>query len=118
MLCQSCGKETPPNLSYCTHCGNQLNLSFDEVQELMADQIQGEREESTESQIRQVLMATVFLILCIWIWNGLYQDPKTCHVVPFYAEPIVVGEKLVIPGSIRLIEKFEKNPAVQRPNSK
>lgn len=115
MQCQNCTQDTPANMSYCVHCGSALNLSFEEVQGLMVDQIQFEREESTEAQLRQFLMATIFVILMTSIWNGLYQDPKTCHVVPLYSESIVIGEKLVVPGGIEFIRPIIKNDAIKRP---
>ena len=50
MNCPKCGSETPPQQSFCNHCGALIEMGFDEVR----DQIHGEAlSESRQALVRK-----------------------------------------------------------------
>jgi hypothetical protein len=118
MLCGNCSSETPSNQPYCVVCGHEHRLSHEEVQEMMKEELLGEKEESTQNQIQQVLAFILCVLFCISIWNSLYQNPKRCYIVPFYSEDIVIPDHYPVPGFVSQIDVVEKSLKVRRKEEK
>lgn len=91
MQCPDCNSEVSTNELYCSVCGAEIRLDFDDVHERLSEEIAKEKEESTEKTLRNMLLWMAFFMITAWTFDcesrqGLIgpKHPDNAYRIPMY----------------------------------
>ena len=91
MICQECGFDNPDRQLFCTRCGARIDVDYEDVEEIFSKEVQEVQASSTQSQIQQFLIFTVFLyLLALMVRNCVAINPPQPDVLPLLDSPIDV----------------------------
>ncbi len=92
MNCPECGSETRTNELYCRVCGTEIRLTYDQVQDTLREEIQQDKETSTELTVRMLAMwLAFFMIVSVTLYNTSKDDlvsdeyPEKSYSIPVYS---------------------------------
>ncbi len=66
MECSRCRNEVHSGELYCGVCGMEVRFTFEDLQDSLVHEIQGEKEAHTERQMRNLLVWLAFFVLIAW----------------------------------------------------
>jgi hypothetical protein len=83
MICPHCERDTPPSEDLCVHCAGALDVTFDELSEVIAGDAEEREQWRIENRARALLAlcALVFALVVVTRWLIVPTAP-TEVVVP------------------------------------
>ena len=89
MLCIHCNKITSEDNLYCMHCGNKLDMDFDEISDSLEKTIYSEHATESEEFFRWILILVFFFFFSGWLFEKLWNPEELeLTVTPGYFSKI------------------------------
>ena len=65
ITCPNCGKSCPPQLRFCPHCGQRMDVDFEQIKEKLAKERRREEAAEREKRTRKLFAACLFVLLVV-----------------------------------------------------
>ena len=102
MTCPQCGRDNPVSQLYCSGCGQQLDLSREQVQASVQKELKNERLRNLESIVRAAVCFAIVFKIVVTFLEGLTQVLPEPDLVPIIQMDAMSVEK---PGLISFEEE-------------